>query len=135
MTNVWRVILASLLILTMFFADAVASTDEAGAYCYNGTSNHASLNWEYNGSDARLWWNADVSVAAVRNTSYSVPTTAEADVWFNGSKTTYLAGWGARSAGYSWPAQALPTGRRYGAIYSTWDGYARRLRSDLNACT
>lgn len=105
---------------------------DASAWCY-GVGNHssASLDWEFNGSDANITWSGDHSVQAVYDTNYSSPTLSQSWVRLVGGSTTKLtAGGGARFATVNHTIF-----QPYGALWSTSDHFARNLSSDIQACT
>ncbi len=124
--------------LAVAAASATASTallvggaGPAGAWCYSvGSHVSATLDWEFNGSDANIKWSGDHQVSAVRDLNYSSPTLNKSWVRKSGSYTKLTAGGGARGATWSHRVNAP-----YGALYGTADKYARRLSADLQACT
>lgn len=108
----------------------------ASGACYStGYAASAEMRFELPTSDIDITWNrTGIYLIARHNTGYSAPTLTKDWVRPVGSKTMQTAGWTARSAGYSWYEKYVTATGRYGGHVETWDGFARRLRNDEQAC-
>ncbi len=120
------------LVLVMMMTAVVLPTPKpAGAFCYLvGRHVSATMNWEWQGSDANIKWQGDHSVSAVRDTNYSSPTLRKSWVRQAGSYTKLTAG--GRARGATWRHRLWTP---YGPLMSTASRDARALSSDLQACT
>jgi len=116
------------------FAGVLATASPADAWCYVSPIS-ATLDWEWNGSDANInWGGGDIAFS---------PTNAGASAVLNGPKSPKLnaqndtvAGWTARSRGNV--ANIAATGLphvRYGGWMQVVDSFALRLAKDLRPCT
>lgn len=126
-------ILALVLFTTLLAPVVLASTTvSADAWCYQvGRHSSATLDWEWGGSDINIRWSGDHSVRAVRDTQYSRPTLSRSWVRRAGSSTKLTVGARGRVLA-TWRHTAF---KPYGGTHDVWDGYARRLSADVQACT
>ena len=110
------------------------SPTPALAWCYVAPLS-ATLDWEWNGSDANMnWGSGDVAFDPINAGGRAVITGTKAPVLNASNDAT--AGWTARSRGNVAYNEAYGTsGPRYGGLYSWEDSYALRLAKDLRPCT
>ncbi len=106
----------------------------AEAWCYL-TPTSATLDWEWNGSDANMnWGGGDVAFEPTNQGGWAVITGSKKPILNANNDAT--AGWTARSRGNvaynDWYGTSYA---RYGGFYQWQDSFALQLAKDLRPCT
>lgn len=116
-------------------AGPVGEATPADAWCYLAPLS-ATLDWEWNGSDAHMdWASGDVGFDPRNSWGYAVidgpkrPTIEHPDNYA-------IAGWTSRSRGnVEWSDVHSSSHAYYGGLWATSDYFAERLAVDLRPCT
>lgn len=127
--SIVRAIVAGAIVSTVLMA---LPASPASAWCYL-TPISATLDWDYNGSDAHInWGGGDVAFSPTTNAARAVrDITGSKRVVLNAYNDT-VAGWTARHTG-----NQVNDGRTYpyGAMFNWQDSKALTLAKELRPCT